>query len=50
MVQPGNASVAALLTREAFEEMLDAHRQLSRAGAEKKFGGHGLILDTGAEG
>jgi alanyl-tRNA synthetase len=38
---------AASLTREAFEEKLEAHRQLSRAGAEKKFGGHGLVLDTG---
>ncbi len=38
---------AASLTRGAFEERLEAHRQLSRAGAEKKFGGHGLILDTG---
>ena len=38
---------AASLTREAFEERLEAHRQRSRAGAEKKFGGHGLILDTG---
>ncbi|HIH88888.1 TPA: alanine--tRNA ligase [Candidatus Bathyarchaeota archaeon] len=38
---------AASLTREAFEGKLEAHRQLSRAGAEKKFGGHGLILDTG---
>ena len=37
----------ASLTREAFEEKLEAHRQASRAGAEKKFGGHGLILDTG---
>jgi alanyl-tRNA synthetase len=38
---------AASLTREDFEKRLDVHRQLSRAGAEKKFGGHGLILDTG---
>jgi alanyl-tRNA synthetase len=38
---------AASLTRLAFEERLEKHRQLSRAGAEKKFGGHGLILDTG---
>jgi len=38
---------AAFLTREAFEEKLEAHRQLSRAGAEKKFGGHGLVLNTG---
>ena len=38
---------ATSLTREAFEGRLEVHRQLSRAGAEKKFGGHGLILDTG---
>ena len=38
---------AGSLTRRAFEERLEAHRQLSRAGAEKKFGGHGLVLDTG---
>jgi alanyl-tRNA synthetase len=35
------------LTRENFEKRLDQHRELSRAGAEKKFGGHGLLLDTG---
>ncbi len=38
---------AASLTREDFEKKLEAHRELSRAGAEKKFGGHGLLLDTG---
>ncbi len=38
---------AATLTREDFEKRLDKHRELSRAGAEKKFGGHGLLLDTG---
>jgi alanyl-tRNA synthetase len=38
---------SAGLMREAFEEKLEAHRQASRAGAEKKFGGHGLVLDTG---
>jgi alanyl-tRNA synthetase len=26
---------------------MEHHRELSRAGQEKKFGGHGLILDTG---
>ncbi len=35
------------LTREDFNKKLDAHRQLSKAGAQKKFGGHGLLLDTG---
>ena len=30
-----------------FEAAMQRHREASRAGAEKKFGGHGLILDTG---
>jgi alanyl-tRNA synthetase len=38
---------AAELTREAFEEEFKKHQEISRAGQEKKFGGHGLILDTG---
>ena len=42
----GGAKTASL-TREAFERKLEAHREASRAGAEKKFGGHGLVLDTG---
>ena len=35
------------LTREDFDEEFKKHQELSRAGAEKKFGGHGLIFDTG---
>ncbi len=35
------------LTRESFDEEFKKHQAKSRAGAEKKFGGHGLILDTG---
>ncbi len=38
---------AEKLTREAFEEKFKKHQEKSRAGAEKKFGGHGLLLDTG---
>lgn len=38
---------SAELTREAFEEEFKKHQEISRAGQEKKFGGHGLILDTG---
>ncbi len=30
------------LTREGFEEEFKKHQEISRAGAEKKFGGHGL--------
>lgn len=38
---------AQLLTRDSFDEAFKKHQEISRAGAEKKFGGHGLILDTG---
>lgn len=38
---------AKKLTREGFEEEFKKHQEISRAGLEKKFGGHGLILDTG---
>src|SRR3989338_5242367 len=34
------------LTREAFDTEFKKHQDKSRAGAEKKFGGHGLLLDT----
>lgn len=30
-----------------FERAMKKHQEISRAGAEKKFGGHGLLLDTG---
>ncbi len=30
---------------EGFKELLKKHQEISRAGAEKKFGGHGLILN-----
>ena len=35
------------LMREAFEREFEKHQETSRAGQEHKFGGHGLILDTG---
>lgn len=37
----------ATLSREEFEKKFSRHREISRAGVEKKFGGHGLLLDTG---
>jgi alanyl-tRNA synthetase len=30
-----------------FQKQITAHKMLSTAGAEKKFGGHGLVLDAG---
>ena len=35
------------LTREEFDKEFKIHQEKSRAGVEKKFGGHGLLLDTG---
>lgn len=32
---------------EDFQKELESHKAKSREGAEKKFGGHGLLLDTG---
>jgi len=33
--------------RRGFEKEIERHREISRAGVGKKFGGHGLVLDTG---
>lgn len=35
------------LYKEEFDREFEKHQTISRAGAEKKFGGHGLLLDTG---
>lgn len=33
--------------RKDFDEEFKKHQEISRAGLEKKFGGHGLVMDTG---
>ena len=35
------------LSKSDFDREFKKHQEVSRAGAEKKFGGHGLLLDTG---
>jgi alanyl-tRNA synthetase len=35
------------LRQEDFDEEFEKHKEISRSGVGKKFGGHGLILDTG---
>lgn len=35
------------LSHSDFEKEMEKHKEISREGQEKKFGGHGLILDTG---
>ena len=37
----------ASISQDAFDVEFKKHQELSRAGQEKKFGGHGLLLDTG---
>ncbi|PIT92366.1 MAG: alanine--tRNA ligase [Candidatus Harrisonbacteria bacterium CG10_big_fil_rev_8_21_14_0_10_42_17] len=40
-------SVTKKLDKIEFEKEFKKHQETSRAGMEKKFGGHGLLLDTG---
>ncbi len=42
-----NPEKSKKLTRENFDKEFAKHQEISRAGAEKKFGGHGLVLNTG---
>ncbi|MGC9046754.1 MAG: alanine--tRNA ligase-related protein [Minisyncoccia bacterium] len=35
------------LNKNEFDDEFKKHQKISRAGVEKKFGGHGLVLDTG---
>ena len=42
-----NKEVIKLLKREDFEKELKNHQKISRADVSRKFGGHGLALDTG---
>ncbi len=40
-------AAAKNLDKNDFEAEFSKHQEISRAGLEKKFGGHGLLLDTG---
>jgi len=42
---PGD--LGSKLKQEDFDKEFEKHQEASRAGKERKFGGHGLILDTG---
>lgn len=41
------AEKAKHINEDEFRAQFEKHQEISRAGAEKKFGGHGLVLDTG---
>ncbi|MBI4121359.1 MAG: alanine--tRNA ligase, partial [Candidatus Ryanbacteria bacterium] len=47
VIKEFGSSTSKLLTREGFDAEFARHQEISRAGQEKKFGGHGLLLDTG---
>ena len=47
IVKELGGDAAGGLSRENFDKELEKHQEVSKAGQEKKFGGHGLILDTG---
>ncbi|MBP9822063.1 MAG: alanine--tRNA ligase [Candidatus Pacebacteria bacterium] len=43
IIKEVGADKAKDLTRESFEKELEKAKEISRAGAEKKFGGHGIV-------
>jgi alanyl-tRNA synthetase len=47
LVKELGGSASALLKKEDFDKEFAKHQTISKAGAIKKFGGHGLILNTG---
>lgn len=47
IIKEVGGDAAGTLTLDAFQEEFKKHQEISRAGIEKKFGGHGLLLDTG---
>ncbi len=47
VVKELGGEMAKGLSREDFDMEFKKHQEISRAGAEKKFGGHGLLLNTG---
>ncbi len=47
VIKDYGGSKSEKLRRRDFDKEFAKHQEISRAGQEKKFGGHGLILDTG---
>jgi alanyl-tRNA synthetase len=47
ILRDAGAKIDTAEFRAAFDERMAKHQQVSRAGSERKFGGHGLLLDTG---
>lgn len=47
IIKEFSGAKSSSLTRESFDEEFRRHQDKSRAGAASKFGGHGLLLNTG---
>ncbi|MDO8523443.1 MAG: alanine--tRNA ligase-related protein [bacterium] len=47
IIKEFGAERAEKLNRAEFDAEFKKHQEISRAGIEKKFGGHGMLLDTG---
>ncbi|HEY4475815.1 MAG TPA: alanine--tRNA ligase-related protein [Candidatus Paceibacterota bacterium] len=47
IIKERGGAKAKNLTRESFDEEFKKHQEISRAGKESKFGGHGVYLKTG---
>ncbi len=47
LIKEFGGAVAADLSEKDFKHEFVQHQEISRRGAEKKFGGHGLLFDTG---
>lgn len=47
IVEMAPGDLGKKLRREDFEKEFEKHQETSRAGKERKFGGHGMLLDTG---
>ena len=47
IVEMAPGDLGKKLEREDFDKEFEKHQEASRAGKERKFGGHGMLLDTG---
>ena len=47
IVEMAPGDLGRKLKKEDFDKEFEKHQEASRAGKEKKFGGHGMLLDTG---
>ncbi|KKU19231.1 MAG: alanyl-tRNA synthetase [Candidatus Nomurabacteria bacterium GW2011_GWA1_46_11] len=47
IIEMAPKGITADIKKEDFDKEFEKHQEASRAGKERKFGGHGMLLDTG---